>query len=229
MSMFPSLMRSFINLLVRSSSISWHCSRSLNSGLSRKESLNSSVGRPIDNLIQHTDTWMDQYSKTRLLCPWWWVLREKTVFHRARRKLVRGSFQLFFSCRSHFSPTELPDTGEQQRSLWQTQFVPRRTSSSTLLPDRFKAEILQHNWNEQISRLIKYRPWLKESSLSSVFGPDEDCGAKSGCRRLWLKACYYGNRETPAGAFKNQSPPPPKKNPVIKHNNKYGLDSKTCE
>ena len=46
-SMFPSLMRSLINLLVRSSSISWHCSRSLNSGLSRKESLNSSVGRPI--------------------------------------------------------------------------------------------------------------------------------------------------------------------------------------
>lgn len=36
-----------MNLLVRSSSISWHCSRSLKSGLSRKESLNSSVGRPI--------------------------------------------------------------------------------------------------------------------------------------------------------------------------------------
>ncbi len=51
-SMFPSLMRSFINLLVRSSSISWHCSRSLNSGLSRKESLNSSVGSPIDELMR---------------------------------------------------------------------------------------------------------------------------------------------------------------------------------
>ncbi|TNN63474.1 hypothetical protein EYF80_026324 [Liparis tanakae] len=50
-SMFPSLMRSLMNLLVRSSSISWHCSRSLNSGLSRKESLNSSVGRPIDTRI----------------------------------------------------------------------------------------------------------------------------------------------------------------------------------
>lgn len=45
--MFPSLMRSLMNLLVLSSSISWHWSRSLNSGLSRKESLNSSVGSPM--------------------------------------------------------------------------------------------------------------------------------------------------------------------------------------
>lgn len=46
-SMFPSLMRSLMNLLVLSNSISWHCSRSLNSGLSKKESLNSSVGSPM--------------------------------------------------------------------------------------------------------------------------------------------------------------------------------------
>lgn len=47
MSMFPSLMSSLMNLLVRSSSISWHLMRSLKSGLSRKESLNSSVGSPM--------------------------------------------------------------------------------------------------------------------------------------------------------------------------------------
>ena len=47
MSMFPSLMRSLMNLFVRSSSISWHLIRSLKSGLSRKESLNSKVGSPI--------------------------------------------------------------------------------------------------------------------------------------------------------------------------------------
>lgn len=46
-SMFPSLMRSLMNLLVLSNSISWHWSRSLNSGLSKKESLNSSVGSPM--------------------------------------------------------------------------------------------------------------------------------------------------------------------------------------
>lgn len=47
MSMLPSLMRSLMNLFVRSSSISWHLIRSLKSGLSRKESLNSKVGSPI--------------------------------------------------------------------------------------------------------------------------------------------------------------------------------------
>lgn len=46
-SIFPSLINSLMNLLVRSSSISWHLSRSLKSGLSRKESLNSSAGSPI--------------------------------------------------------------------------------------------------------------------------------------------------------------------------------------
>lgn len=47
MSMFPSLMSSFMNLFVRSSSISWHFSRSLKSGLSKNESLNSRAGNPI--------------------------------------------------------------------------------------------------------------------------------------------------------------------------------------
>lgn len=47
MSMFPSLMSSLMNLFVRSSSISWHLMRSLKCGLSRKESLNSSVGSPM--------------------------------------------------------------------------------------------------------------------------------------------------------------------------------------
>lgn len=46
-SMLPSLISSFMNLLVRSSSISWHFSRSLKSGLSKKESLNSRAGNPI--------------------------------------------------------------------------------------------------------------------------------------------------------------------------------------
>lgn len=67
MSMFPSLMRSFMNLLVRSNSISWHCSRSLKSGLSRKESLNSSVGRPIARLIHAAN--YERTTARRLLCP----------------------------------------------------------------------------------------------------------------------------------------------------------------
>lgn len=46
-SIFPSLISSLMNLFVRSSSISWHLRRSLKSGLSRKESLNSKVGSPI--------------------------------------------------------------------------------------------------------------------------------------------------------------------------------------
>lgn len=46
-SIFPSLMSSLMNLLVCSNSISWYLRRSLKSGLSRKESLNSSVGSPI--------------------------------------------------------------------------------------------------------------------------------------------------------------------------------------
>lgn len=66
MSMFPSLMRSFMNLLVRSNSISWHCSRSLKSGLSRKESLNSSVGRPIARLIHAAN--YERTTARRLLC-----------------------------------------------------------------------------------------------------------------------------------------------------------------
>lgn len=46
-SMFPSLMSSLMNLFVRSSSISWHVMRSLKSGLSRNESVNSRVGSPM--------------------------------------------------------------------------------------------------------------------------------------------------------------------------------------
>lgn len=54
-SMFPSLMSSLMNLFVLSSSISWHVMRSLKSGLSRKESVNSSVGSPmVPELSSHT-------------------------------------------------------------------------------------------------------------------------------------------------------------------------------
>lgn len=54
-SMFPSLMSSLMNLFVLSSSISWHVMRSLKSGLSRNESVNSSVGSPmVPGLSSHT-------------------------------------------------------------------------------------------------------------------------------------------------------------------------------
>lgn len=43
----PSLISSLMKLFVRSSSISWHLSLSLKSGLSTKESLNSRVGNPM--------------------------------------------------------------------------------------------------------------------------------------------------------------------------------------
>lgn len=54
-SIFPSLMSSLMNLFVLSSSISWHVMRSLKSGLSRKESVNSSVGSPmVPEFSSHT-------------------------------------------------------------------------------------------------------------------------------------------------------------------------------
>lgn len=102
-SMLPSLMRSFINLLVRSSSISWHCRRSLNSGLSRKESLNSSVGRPIDKWM-YTATFYDTLTKTCCRSPRWGEVKaRKQYFQRDWRNLVRSSNSPF-SCLSHFSP-----------------------------------------------------------------------------------------------------------------------------
>lgn len=61
-SMFPSLMRSLMNLFVRSSSISWHLRRSLKSGLSRKESLNSKVGSPI--VPERQRCWLSKLSNS---------------------------------------------------------------------------------------------------------------------------------------------------------------------
>lgn len=99
-SMLPSLMRSFINLLVRSSSISWHCSRSLKSGLSRKESLNSSVGRPIAEPIVA----MIELSLS---------LRQAQVGSERKQRVKvlgetwrKGSSAPPFSCLSHFFPPQ---------------------------------------------------------------------------------------------------------------------------
>lgn len=87
MSEFPSLMSSLMNLLVRSSSTSWHCSRSLNSGLSRKESLNSSVGRPIG-------TNSDPAAAGRAIrCP-----PQTTESRQTRRKSLGSFLGLLFSC-----------------------------------------------------------------------------------------------------------------------------------
>lgn len=173
MSMFPSLMRSFINLLVRSSSISWHCSRSLNSGLSRKESLNSSVGRPIDKWRQHTDTEWTNTAK-RVFCALRGVFTGENSVSPRSGKIGQKLFPApFFHAVLTFPPHNFR-TPKQQQRLWQTQFgsgarrAPRCCS-------RFKYERLQNNAAgtccEQISRLKKCRPWLKESSRSSVLVP----------------------------------------------------------
>lgn len=128
MSMFPSLMRSFMNLLVRSNSISWHCSRSLKSGLSRKESLNSSVGRPIARLIHAAN--YERTTARRLLC----LLGETPNGVSVCSEQISQKFPAatLFHAFLTFFPAELPDTRTQQ-SLIEKAWLSYTTSSMQLL------------------------------------------------------------------------------------------------
>lgn len=132
-------MRSFINLLVRSSSISWHCRRSLNSGLSRKESLNSSVGRPIDKWM-YTANFYDTLTKTCCRSPRWGEVKaRKQYFQRAWRNLVRSSNSPF-SCLSHFSPPRT--SGHYNRAS-------DRKTISSLYNELYTAFLTPLNQNKQ--------------------------------------------------------------------------------